>query len=172
MHSPDAALFAMPPKTHATKSEFAEIAGVSKGRVSQMIKEGLPVEHNGTIDIARGRIWIQDNIDSSRRKAETGTINTRDRLNAIKLEREEIELARLKGEIADRNGVERAIFARARAERDAWQQWPRRISAELAGRLACEESLVLAVITDEVRKELDRRADRSTEVLAMEASDD
>ncbi|NJO53788.1 MAG: DNA packaging protein [Bacteroidales bacterium] len=53
-----------------SKSAFARIVNVSPGRVSQMIKQGLPVEPDGKIDIARGKIWIQENVDPRRRAAQ------------------------------------------------------------------------------------------------------
>lgn len=57
------------PKTMA-KSSFAKLIGVSPGRVSQMVKAGLPVEPDGRIDVARGRLWVQDNIDANRSAAQ------------------------------------------------------------------------------------------------------
>ena len=38
------------------KKAFGELVGVSPGRVSQMIAQGLPVEPNGRIDIAAGKL--------------------------------------------------------------------------------------------------------------------
>ncbi|WP_244511610.1 MULTISPECIES: DNA packaging protein [unclassified Rhizobium] len=38
-----------------------------------MIKKGLPVEADDRIDVARGRIWIQDNIDTNRSAAQKQT---------------------------------------------------------------------------------------------------
>ncbi len=52
------------------KSDFAKVAGVSAGRVSQMIRAGLPVEADGRIDVARGKLWIQANIDPKRSAAQ------------------------------------------------------------------------------------------------------
>ena len=55
------------PPQAVSKSLFAEIAGVTKGRVSQMIAEGLPVRLDGKIDREEGLAWIEKNI--SRRSA-------------------------------------------------------------------------------------------------------
>ncbi|PZU85023.1 MAG: DNA packaging protein [Shinella sp.] len=46
-----------------SKSGFAKVIGVTAGRVSQMIAKGLPVETDGKIDVARGRLWISENVD-------------------------------------------------------------------------------------------------------------
>ena len=53
-----------------SKSAFARLVGKSPGRISQMIAAGLPVEPDGTIDIARGKIWMQENIDPRRSAAQ------------------------------------------------------------------------------------------------------
>lgn len=53
-----------------SKSAFAGLVNLSPGRVSQMIRQGLPVEPSGKIDIARGKIWIQENVDPRRRAAQ------------------------------------------------------------------------------------------------------
>lgn len=46
-----------------TKGDFAKLIGVSRARVSQYIADGLPVEFDGRIDIARGRQWMNANLD-------------------------------------------------------------------------------------------------------------
>ena len=53
-----------------TKSGFAKAIGVSAGRVSQLIAKGLPVEADGKIDVARGKLWISENIDIGRSVAQ------------------------------------------------------------------------------------------------------
>jgi len=53
-----------------SKSGFAKLVGISPGRVSQMIKSGLPVEGDGRIDVARGRLWISENVDPRRSAAQ------------------------------------------------------------------------------------------------------
>lgn len=46
-----------------TKGEFAKLIGVSSARVSQYIADGLPVEFDGRIDVARGWQWMKVNLD-------------------------------------------------------------------------------------------------------------
>lgn len=53
------------------KSDFAKLAKVSPGRVSQMIRDGLPVEPDGRIDVARGTLWVKENIDARRSAAQS-----------------------------------------------------------------------------------------------------
>lgn len=58
------------PKT-LRKVDFAKLVGVSAGRVSHMIKAGMPVEPDGRIDVARGKLWIQSNVDPKRSAAQS-----------------------------------------------------------------------------------------------------
>lgn len=145
-----------------TKAVFADLVGLTKGRISQLIKSGLPVETTGKIDVARGRCWIQDNVDQRRGKASVNTLkgSVKDRRDEVQLERDEIELAKLKGELIERKVVERTVYAQSRAERDAWQTWPLRVVAEMAGELGIEEGLLLPVLRNLVRVELERLAQR------------
>lgn len=61
------------------KSLMAKVLGVSRGRLSQYIKTGLPVEPNGTIDEAKARRWIADNVDPVRSFAARQTRDASDR---------------------------------------------------------------------------------------------
>jgi hypothetical protein len=57
------------PKLDATESKtaFAARVGLTKGRISQLIAEGLPVRADGRIDVAVGLAWIEDNLEPARR---------------------------------------------------------------------------------------------------------
>lgn len=145
-----------------SKSGFGRLVGVSPSRISQMIRQGLPVEADGRIDVARGRVWFADNIDRSRSEAQQGSAQGslsfgaggRDEKKGIELELARIDLDRARGALVDKVAVERAIFARARAERDAWQTWPLRIAAAFAAELGVEEAVLLPVLKRLVREHL------------------
>jgi transcriptional regulator with XRE-family HTH domain len=47
-----------------TKSELAERLGLSKGRVSQLIGQGLPVEPDDRVDALAAAEWVLDNLYS------------------------------------------------------------------------------------------------------------
>ena len=53
--------------TSETKTTFAARVGLTKGRISQLVAEGLPVRDDGQIDVAEGLAWIEDNLDPARR---------------------------------------------------------------------------------------------------------
>ena len=42
-----------------SKSDFAARVGLTKGRISQLVAEGLPVRADGQIDVAEGLAWIE-----------------------------------------------------------------------------------------------------------------
>lgn len=54
-----------------SKKAFAEMMSITQGRVSQLIKKGLPVEPDGRIDVARGKLWIQANVSPIRSGAQS-----------------------------------------------------------------------------------------------------
>jgi len=45
-----------------TKSELAERLGLTKGRVSQLITQGLPVEPDDRVDAVEAARWVLDNL--------------------------------------------------------------------------------------------------------------
>jgi hypothetical protein len=49
-------------KTTITKSELAQTLGVSRSRVSQYVKCGMPVEPDGRIDEAAAAAWVKTNV--------------------------------------------------------------------------------------------------------------
>ena len=62
-----------------TKTAFAARVGLTKGRISQLVAEGLPVRSDGRIDVAEGLAWIETNLDPARRNkggAPTATTRT------------------------------------------------------------------------------------------------
>ena len=53
----------------------------------------------------------------------------------LKAQTNKVRLARLKGELVDRSQAIAHVFKLARTERDAWLNWPARISAQMAAKL-------------------------------------
>ena len=52
--------------SHETKTAFAARVGLTKGRISQLVAEGLPVRADGRIDVAVGLAWIENGIERAR----------------------------------------------------------------------------------------------------------
>lgn len=93
------------------KSSFAALVGVSPARVSQMIGEGMPVEHDGRIDVARGKLWIKENVSASRSAAQSKECDQMEMPFAARTDAA-AERARLAREQADNVALKNAILRR------------------------------------------------------------
>jgi hypothetical protein len=49
------------------QNDFAKAVGVRRGRFSQMLTDGLPIER-GAIDLGVGRAWIAQNVSADHRR--------------------------------------------------------------------------------------------------------
>lgn len=151
-----------------SKKGFAEALGVTQGRISQLIKSGLPVEPNGRIHVARGRDWFEKNVDPNRRRtpspvnpAINGPVLAIGGFPSPRAAREysEAEMAALKAsKLAqrhlDRKATLRVVEARARAERDALIGWVNRVAPAIAAGTGADLSAVTAILDREVRDHL------------------
>jgi len=77
----------------------------------------------------------------------------------VKAQTNKVRLARLKGELVDRNQAVAHIFKLARAERDAWLNWPARISAQMAAHLAIDPHTMHVALETAVREHLQELGD-------------
>lgn len=149
-----------------SKKGFAEHLGITPGRVSQLIAQGLPVEPNGRVNIVKATSWYRRNVDPNRRQATAGDrlpISGRGDYDRIRAERARLALDRESGALVDRAAVEKAVFDRARGERDAWIGWSSRAAAALASELGCDPGAAFAVLDRLVRDQLASLAARPME---------
>ena len=72
----------------------------------------------------------------------------------VKAQTNKVRLARLKGELVDRNQAIAHVFKLARTERDAWLNWPARISAQMAARLDVDPHAMHVALEAAVREHL------------------
>lgn len=147
------------PKT-LRKGDFAKLVGVSPGRVSQMVADGMPVDPNGRIDVARGKLWIQANVSPTRSAAQARTdpelpfAATRDAsAERVRLLREQADHAALKNaekrrELLPASEVERAWANVLRDVRAAMLALPSRIQQRLSHLSAAEIDLIDREIRD------------------------
>lgn len=155
---------------------FAKEVGLTRGRVSQLVAEGLPTLPTGRIDPEEGQAWLSDWLDPKRREAakegsgaasQGGTVA---RLRAESLSRDlrlkDVAVKRAEGSVIDRDETEAAIFARARFERDAWVGWAARTAALMAAELGADPERAFAFLDKETRTHLD---DLSRTPLEFEA---
>ncbi len=71
----------------------------------------------------------------------------------------ELALAKAEGKLVDKAAAERAIFHRARLERDVWQSWVPRIAPRLSGKLDVDQRKLDAALLGEVTHHLTELAD-------------
>ncbi|MGV6849757.1 MAG: hypothetical protein ACWA5A_15400 [Marinibacterium sp.] len=95
--------------TELTKTAFAKRIGLTAGRVSQMISDGLPVLTNGKVNVEADKAWIDANVNH-RNSVAKGAASE---LAKVKQEREEaqrdllrLQLAEKEKRLIDRKAVE------------------------------------------------------------------
>ncbi|HDR30014.1 hypothetical protein [Rhodovulum sp.] len=151
-----------------SKSDFAARVGLTKGRISQLVAEGLPVRSDGRIDVAVGLAWIENNLDPARRNKGGAASQARNpttlaeakRLHEIvKVQRAKLAYERERGELVETAAATRTVFARARAERDAHMAWVQRTAPLLAAELGADPRATFAALDRMMREHLEHLAD-------------
>jgi len=84
----------------------------------------------------------------------TSLLQARTVNEVVKAQTNKVRLARLKGELVDRPQAIAHVFKLARAERDAWLNWPARISAQMAARLGVDPHTMHIALEAAVREHL------------------
>lgn len=151
---------------------YARHRGVSHVAVMKAIEAGrITQQADGTLDPEQAdREWEQ-NTASPRKKSpmqnhttaeaiSTGSPNGTSLLQArtvnevVKAQTNKVRLAQLKGELVDRPQAIAHVFKLARTERDAWLNWPARISAQLAAKLDVDPHVMHVALEAAVREHL------------------
>ena len=89
----------------------------------------------------------------------TSLLQARTVNEVVKAQTNKVRLARLKGELVDRPQAIAHVFKLARTERDAWLNWPARVSAQLAARLGADPHAVHVALENAVREHLQELGD-------------
>ena len=160
---------------------YARHRGVSDAAVRKAIAAGrITPEADGTVDAERvDREWAR-NSDAPRNGTATravkvavpepsgaagdgtaalpagGTslLQARTVNEVVKAQTNKVRLARLKGELVDRPQAIAHVFKLARSERDAWLNWPARISAQMAAKLGVDPHTMHIALEAAVREHL------------------
>ena len=82
----------------------------------------------------------------------------------VKAQTNKVRLARLKGELVDRSQAVAHVFKLARAERDAWLNWPARISSQMAAGLGVDPHALHVALDTAVRQQLQDLGDLQPKV--------
>lgn len=163
---------------------YARHRGVSHVAVKKAIDSGrIGIESDGTIDPDRAdREWAQNTASSRkpvaraappvadisrppvREAAEPATpplsaggtslLQARTVNEVVKAQTNKVRLARLKGDLVDRSQAIAHVFRLARTERDAWLNWPARISAQMAAKLGVDSHALHVALESAVRDHL------------------
>ncbi len=84
----------------------------------------------------------------------TSLLQARTVNEVVKAQTNKVRLARLKGELVDRSQAIAHVFTLARAERDAWLNWPARVSAQMAAALGIDPHPMHVALEAAVRNHL------------------
>ena len=160
---------------------YARHRGVSDAAVRKAITAGrITPEADGTVDPDRAdRDWARNSMppktgtrakavkvavpESSGSSSEgpaalpsggTSLLQARTVNEVVKAQTNKVRLARLKGELVDRNQAIAHVFKLARAERDAWLNWPARVSAQMAAKLGVDPHAMHIALESAVREQL------------------
>jgi len=158
---------------------YARHRGVSDTAVHKAIRSGrITPEADGTIDPVRAdRDW-ERNTETPRAGTRQGAVTERvpesegehgpllpasgtSLLQArtvnevVKAQTNKVRLARLKGDLVDRAQAIAHVFRLARTERDAWLNWPARVSAPLAASLGVDPHALHVALDAAVREHLE-----------------
>ena len=157
---------------------YARHRGVSDTAVHKAIRAGrITPEADGSVDADRAdREWAK-NTDTPKagtaHRAETvapkesveppapilaaaGTslLQARTVNEVVKAQTNKVRLARLKGDLVDRSQAIAHVYRLARTERDAWLNWPARISAQMAAKLEIDAHALHVALEASVREHL------------------
>ena len=140
---------------------YARHRGVSDTAVRKAIATGrITLEPDGTLDIQHADAqWVRNTqqqrtgpvqaqrvgqCESTMEQTpnlSTGSVSllqARTANEAIKVQTNKVRLSRLKGELINRHDAITQVFKLARAERDAWLNWPERICGPMAAELGID----------------------------------
>jgi hypothetical protein len=158
---------------------YARHRGVTDTAVHKAIQSGrITPESDGTIDPERAdRDWARNTEnprsgtkqqaprvkapelsgDGSSQSGGGGTslLQARTVNEVVKAQTNKVRLSRLKGELVDRSQAIAQVFKLARTERDAWLNWPSRVSALLAAELGVDPQTLHIALENAVREHLE-----------------
>lgn len=174
------------------KSAFADRLGISRPRVSQLVKRGLPVTPEGLVRVPEALEWVDRNLDLTKRTeqgkgaaAGAGSepadftpdpqrvyLAARARREQAKADREELARDREAGRVVPKDTVRAALFDWSRAHRDGWIGWVSRIAPAISAEFGVETERVFPFLDKAVREQLDRLARLPAPKIAENATDD
>ena len=163
---------------------YARHRGVTDTAVRKAIQTGrITPEADGTIDPEQADLDWARNTESPRAGTQqraarvktpdlsgggegassgqggTSLLQARTVNEVVKAQTNKVRLQRLKGELVDRSEAIAHVFKLARTERDAWLNWPSRVSALLASELEIDPHLLHVALENAIREHLQELGD-------------
>jgi hypothetical protein len=154
---------------------YAKQRGVSEAAVRKAIKTGrITLGADKTLDpLVANAQWLK-NTDSSQQRSTTHAaqsinrevmsdltkagsatfVQARTANEVVKAQTNRVRLAKLKSELVDRSQALALVFKLARSERDAWLNWPARVSAAMAVALGVDPHTLHVQLESATRQHL------------------
>jgi hypothetical protein len=144
-----------------TQTEFRRRAAMTASRLRRLKAEGFPLVGK-RVDYEKAIAWVEANVDQARKDQwQSPSLNDlRRRREELKIEAQQIELEKARGELVDRAAVKRFISERGRLERDSWLAWASAVSARLAASFGVDHGRLVGALDEEVRTQLRHLAER------------
>jgi hypothetical protein len=120
----------------------------------QRTQRPVPQEAVHTARETMGEPSLSGGLGSGIGAGGTTFLQARTANEVLKAQTHKVRLARLKGELVDRSQAIAQVFKLARAERDAWLNWPARISAPMAAKLGVDPHALHIALETAVREHL------------------
>lgn len=173
---------------------YARHRGVAENAVRKAIKAGrITPDSNGKIDVAKADAAWEANTDHTKRHDPAGfkDIDPEEAMNSVKQtliengraahgmnsftqartahEIAKAHLARQrlqekKGQLINKDMVKAQVFRLGRQFRDAWVNWPSRVSAQIAAELQVDEHVLHMTLERYVREHLDELGDAKLDI--------
>lgn len=153
-----------------TQTAYAKHAKLTRGRVGQLIVEGMPVIEGGQIDPVTADAWRRANSSPARQAANrkgrmgrpfiggAGKLGTTADARRRKLEADagmsELKFRERHGELIRKADAELFLFEKGREIRDSWLSWLARIAPAMAAELDIEPQLAFSWLDKAVRAHL------------------
>jgi hypothetical protein len=149
-----------------TQTEFQRRSGLTASRLRQLKAEGFPLVGK-RVDYEKAMAWVEANVDRARKRQwQSPSLNDlRRRREQLKIEAQQIELEKARGELVEREAVKRFISERGRLERDSWLAWANAVSARLAASFGLDHGRLFGAVNEEVRMQLHHLADKSIDSI-------
>lgn len=147
-----------------SKADFARELGVSRTRVTQFSKMGMPVRPDGKLVREKALAWVRSNIlppEDAAAHDQSGFATQRARLTAARADLAEMDRLTKAGKLIDRAAVVEMNAKVATLVKTRILAIPSKVAPRLVGKTAPE---IAAILTTECREALEAIA--NTEVTA------